>query len=123
MKILFIEDTTSIVYLWKSFLDIKNDEHVLLEAASVDEALKVLNHNPDISIVVFDGCIIGGHSKDDEPNSLEPVEYCSKNLKAVKIAASSFHSKELMKAGCDLESVKDISVPKLILELISKMEQ
>jgi DNA-binding NtrC family response regulator len=120
MKILMIEDDVSIFESLKMLMEMvfKDENLSILNAVSIDEARKQFELNTDIDIITFDGCVKGGGA---EPNTLPLVEEFKKTFKGILIAASSRYNEELLKAGCQHETMKS-DIPQKIMQILGKKE-
>ena len=112
MKILIIEDMLRIQEAWKMHLE-KHD-HTVVQALTPHEAIDLFEENPDVDIIVLDGCI--------GPlfNCLPVLREIRETFKGPIIAASSdAHFRQTMvQAGCSHECEKEqvLSLIKAISE-------
>ena len=117
-KILLIEDSKPVIDIWKRLFDfyLKEEKLILIFAVSLDEAIQKFRLNPDVELIVVDGCIWGS---DDRPNTQGLVSEIRKTFKGPMIAESSNeeYRKILLSAGCNYECEKD-DVPKKVLRIL-----
>ncbi|MFH1193284.1 MAG: response regulator [Candidatus Jorgensenbacteria bacterium] len=99
-KILVVEDMEEWVELWK---DVLYGAAELIGAASIEEAEEKFAANPDIDVVVVDGCVPGS-----ELNTIPLVQKFKATFKGPMIAVSGNpdFQKMLIKEGCSHECEK-----------------
>jgi len=102
-KVLIIEDDIYIAKMYREYFDqgIMAEMIIRLTASSIKEAREKFNENKDISVIVFDGVVVG--PADKLPNTSELVSEFKKSFRGTMIAASGIpaYDEVLVKAGCD----------------------
>lgn len=115
-KVLVVDDE---VYIRESYKEDIAGFALVIEAGTHAQALEQLKENPDIKIIVMDGCL--GGSFDTESLVME----MRKSFTGHMIAASSSRAycRRLVAAGCNLSidgGIKTLEVPKLILVILNE---
>jgi len=107
-KVLVVEDQDYLHDKWHREL---NGKVVIVSALSIKEAEEQFAANPDIAAIVMDACVPG-----DSPNTPLLVRKFRRTFTGPMIAISSMsnYRAELVDAGCDHESTKDLLSQKLL---------
>lgn len=79
-KVLIVEDDETIQKMYRALL---KDKVILLQAYSVEEGFSLFQKNPDVALIVVDGCLGSG-----ELNSLPLIRDLRRSFKGHMIAAS-----------------------------------
>ena len=91
--------------MWKASLmsEIVAVKLTIITAMTLKEAEKKFFDNPEIDIIVVDGCVPGRVL-----NTPPLVREIRKSFKGIMIAVSSVdeYRKDLLNAGCDIECIK-----------------
>lgn len=117
-KILLIEDGEKILNCWKRWFEVllKKDKLLLIFATSISEAREKFKLNPDVVLIVVDGCIEGS---DERPNTQELVIEFRKTFTGPRVAQSGDeeYMEILQKAGCDYQCRKE-DVPQMVVDIL-----
>ncbi len=110
IKVLVVEDKKAVCDFWQEVF--QNTGLVILWAATLKAAVDLFAANPDVKVVVMDGCLEG-----DGLDTLPLVRLIRQSFTGPMIATSSLpeYQEQLRKAGCSHESDKG----KLPFELLS----
>ena len=114
-KVLILEDYLPNQILFKDMLC---DTFIIpLPAYTIEEASRFFDENPDIEIVVVDGCI---NSK--KINTIEFVKIIRGKFKKpiVSISESERNQNKLLAAGCDFKCTK-LKLPRFLTDLIAQL--
>lgn len=110
-KVLIVEDEEDWQGIWGRFL--KREGIEVLEGLTLKEGEQLFESNPDLALVIMDGCVGG-----EELNSTPLVQKMRLTFNGPIVAASGSSSfrKQLMKIGCSHEAPKD-----MVSALVSKI--
>ena len=100
-KILLIEDEEAF-YISLNFVFKKKTN--FLHASTLDEAKKIFNENPDIDLIMVDGCL-NPNGELDTPPFVKMARENGFKGKMIAMSSSEKFNKILIEAGCD-ESCK-----------------
>ena len=112
-KVLIVEDRDTTQSGYRASLQ---DDVQLLQAFTIEQAREIFGANPDIDLIVMDGCVPGF-----EINTPPLVREFRKTFRGPIIATSSSsdYRQELMLAGCSHEVGSKGDVPDKVLALLS----
>ena len=118
MKILIVEDRPSVVQLYSSLIPNRIKGAEILHATTLAQAAGLFGKNSkEIEAVVMDGCLEGNGTTLD---TLELTKLIRESgFKGPMIANSSdWNNRQLLKAGCDHETIGKGDVPDFLKALL-----
>jgi DNA-binding response OmpR family regulator len=118
LKVLLIEDDTSLHSPWSRLLQVHRIEAIC--ASSIEEAEDLFEeHKSTLAAISVDGCVPG-----DELNTLPLIRMMCREYQKPIIAASgdSFYRKQMMEVGCTHECHKKSELPHVIVELLDSIK-
>lgn len=111
-KVLVVEDEMWRFEYWQGKL---GDRATIIGASTIEEGEELFGANPDIDVIVIDGCVPGS-----ELNTIPLVRKFRETFKGPMIAISGNGSfrEELMKVGCNREAEDKMQLHQVILETL-----
>lgn len=115
-KILMVEDDRDVIRAWSLWL---RQESIMLVASTVEQASELFIQNPDICLIVMDGCLTGFE--------LETVDLIKKFRQTfagpiVAASANRDYCLRMMEAGCSHDAGRKDKVPELVLSLLAQLK-
>lgn len=114
-KVLIVEDDEQWRGIWTRHLNREGAR--VLAAASLEEGERLFNANPDVALVIMDGCVPG-----ERPNSMPLVQKMRETFQGPIVAGSGNPNfiKTLIEAGCSHGAVKH-EVSGLVSKILKKL--
>jgi CheY-like chemotaxis protein len=99
---------------------------ILLSAKTLQEGRDLFAENPDVAVIVMDGCVevksTGAEDEVIEPDTLDLVQEFRETFKGPMIALSQQFNEQLVEAGCDHEVSFKPEAPAKIIKILEEMD-
>ncbi|KKT12680.1 MAG: hypothetical protein UW83_C0030G0005 [Parcubacteria group bacterium GW2011_GWD1_44_9] len=114
-KVLIVEDDEQWQGIWTRHLEREGAE--VLMASSLEEGERLFEVNPDLTLVIMDGCVPG-----ERPNSMPLVQKMRQTFRGPIVAGSGNPNvcKTLVEAGCSHWALKHM-VSGLVSKILKEM--